>query len=121
MLVRCGTGFPMNWKNLSCGLALVFFLMPALSVPFYSQSPYYQGKTVTILVSTDAGGTADLWVKALAAYLQKYIPGNPTIVTEYMPGGGGRRAANHFNTAPQHAQTSDGDSAGSDAQDTPRS
>jgi len=111
----------MNWKNLTSGLALAFCLVPASSVPLYSQSPYYQGKTVTILVSTDAGGTADLRVKALAAYLQKYIPGNPTIVTEYMPGGGGRRAANHFNTAPQHAQTTDGDSAGSDAQDIPRS
>ncbi|HUF42358.1 MAG TPA: hypothetical protein VMR20_10400, partial [Verrucomicrobiae bacterium] len=27
---------------------------------------------------------------------QKYIPGNPTIVMEYMAGGGGRRAANHL-------------------------
>ena len=85
----------MNWKNLLCGLALAFCLVPASSVLLYSQSPYYQGKTVTILVSTDAGGTADLRVKALALYLQKYIPGNPTIVTEYMPGGGGRKAANH--------------------------
>ena len=29
-------------------------------------------------------------------YLQKYIPGNPTIVMEYMPGGGGRKAANQI-------------------------
>jgi tripartite-type tricarboxylate transporter receptor subunit TctC len=28
-------------------------------------------------------------------FLQKYIPGNPNIVNEYMPGGGGRKAANH--------------------------
>ena len=56
----------MNWKNLLCGLALAFCLVPASSVLLYSQSPYYQGKTVTILVSTDAGGTADLRIKALA-------------------------------------------------------
>jgi tripartite-type tricarboxylate transporter receptor subunit TctC len=28
-------------------------------------------------------------------FLQKYIPGNPTIINEFMPGGGGRKAANH--------------------------
>jgi tripartite-type tricarboxylate transporter receptor subunit TctC len=36
-----------------------------------------------------------LRVKSLVPYLQKYIPGNPTIGLEYMPGGGGRKAANH--------------------------
>ena len=28
-------------------------------------------------------------------FLQKHIPGNPTIVMQYMDGGGGRKAANH--------------------------
>ncbi|HEY2917416.1 MAG TPA: hypothetical protein VGK77_00335 [Candidatus Binatia bacterium] len=32
-------------------------------------------------------------------YLKKYIPGNPTIVNEYMPGGGGRKAANYLFSA----------------------
>jgi tripartite-type tricarboxylate transporter receptor subunit TctC len=41
-----------------------------------------------------------LRVKSLVPYLQKYITGNPTIVLEYMPGSGGRKAANHvFRTA----------------------
>ena len=34
-------------------------------------------------------------VRAMIPFLQKYIPGNPNIVSEYMPGGGGRKAANH--------------------------
>ena len=34
-------------------------------------------------------------VKAMLPFLQKYIPGNPTIVSEFMPGGGSRKAANH--------------------------
>jgi tripartite-type tricarboxylate transporter receptor subunit TctC len=29
-------------------------------------------------------------------YLSKYIPGNPTIVIEFMPGAGGRKAANYM-------------------------
>ncbi len=34
-------------------------------------------------------------VKTVVPYLRKYIPGNPTIVVEFIEGGGGRRAANH--------------------------
>ena len=41
------------------------------------------------------GGVGDLRTKAILPFLQKYIPGNPTIVPEYMPGGGGRQAANY--------------------------
>jgi hypothetical protein len=29
-------------------------------------------------------------------FMQKYIPGNPTIVNEYMPGGGGSKTANYI-------------------------
>ena len=34
--------------------------------------------------------------KAVVPFLQKYIPGNPTILMQYMDGGGGRKAANHL-------------------------
>jgi tripartite-type tricarboxylate transporter receptor subunit TctC len=72
----------------------------------YAQAPFYQGKTITVIVSSDAGGTSDVRVKSLVSYLQKYIPGTPTIVVEYMPGGGGRKAANHiFRTVKPDALT----------------
>jgi tripartite-type tricarboxylate transporter receptor subunit TctC len=61
----------------------------------FSQTPFYQGKTITVVQIVGAGGTGDLRRKALFPYLQKYIPGNPTIVSDYMPGGGGRKAANY--------------------------
>ena len=32
----------------------------------------------------------------MTPFLQKYIPGNPTVVREFMPGGGSRKAANHI-------------------------
>ena len=73
--------------------ALLLIVSPAVSV--YAQAPFYQGKTITIIVSSDAGGTSDVRVKSLVPYLQKHIPGSPTVVVEYMPGGGGRKAANH--------------------------
>ena len=66
----------------------------------YSQSDFYRGKTITIIHGRSAGGSGEYRARAVAPFLQKYIPGNPTIVHEYMDGGGGRKAANHiFNTA----------------------
>jgi tripartite-type tricarboxylate transporter receptor subunit TctC len=84
--------------------ALVIFIavlmQPGLSPNSgFSQVPFYQGKTIRI-INNDPGGTAGTRVKTVAPYLRKYIPGNPTIVVEFIEGGGGRRAANHvFNSA----------------------
>jgi tripartite-type tricarboxylate transporter receptor subunit TctC len=61
-----------------------------------AQAPFYQGKTITMIVSTAPGGTGDLRVKAMAPILRKNIPGNPPIAMEYMDGGGGRKAANYL-------------------------
>jgi tripartite-type tricarboxylate transporter receptor subunit TctC len=79
-----------------CGL-LLFFSDSALS-----QTPFYQGKTVTILQGTEPGGSSDMLTRSMIPFLQKHIPGNPTIVSEYMPGGGGIKAANQVfkNTKP---------------------
>lgn len=62
----------------------------------FAQTSFFQGKTVTIIQSSAPGGVGDMRTKAVVPFLQKYIPGNPTVVMEYMPGGGGRKAANHF-------------------------
>jgi len=74
--------------------ALLAFLVVAPGAAL-AQTTFYQGKTVTIVQGRDPGGTGDMRVRALLPFLQKYIPGNPTIVNEYMPGGGSRKAANH--------------------------
>jgi tripartite-type tricarboxylate transporter receptor subunit TctC len=84
-------------RILSSALLAQLVLLPGL---LYSQSDFYQGKTVTIIHGRSAGGSGDVRARAVAPFLQKYIPGNPTIVHEYMDGGGGRKAANHiFNSA----------------------
>jgi tripartite-type tricarboxylate transporter receptor subunit TctC len=61
-----------------------------------SQAPFYQGKTITFINAVGAGGTGDLRGKPVVSVLSRHIPGNPTIVTEYMPGAGGRKGANHI-------------------------
>lgn len=61
-----------------------------------AQEPFYQGKTITVIATTAPGGTGDMRVKGLLPTLRKHIPGNPTLVIEYMDGGGGRKGANYL-------------------------
>jgi tripartite-type tricarboxylate transporter receptor subunit TctC len=74
----------------------IMLVSPVLPDYAFSQEPVYKGKTVTVLQGRAPGGAGDLRVRALMPFLQKYIPGHPHITVEYMPGGGGRKAANHI-------------------------
>jgi tripartite-type tricarboxylate transporter receptor subunit TctC len=82
-------------KKLTVLAGLAVFAWVSLAGHGFAQSDFYKGKTITVVQIVGAGGTGDLRRKALFPFLQKYIPGNPTIVSDYMPGGGGRKAANH--------------------------
>jgi tripartite-type tricarboxylate transporter receptor subunit TctC len=59
-------------------------------------TPYFQGKTVLLVQGREAGGTGALRVQAAIPYLRKYLPGEPVIVTQFMTGGGGRKATNYI-------------------------
>ena len=83
----------MRELTVSAVLAMLVCVTPARHGS--AQSDFYKGKTITVVQIVDAGGTGDLRRKALFPFLQKYIPGNPTILSDYMPGGGGRKAANY--------------------------
>jgi len=84
-------------RILSSALLVQLVLLPDF---IYSQSDFYRGKTITIIHGRSAGGSGEYRARSVAPFLQKYIPGNPTVAHEYMDGGGGRKAANHiFNTA----------------------
>jgi tripartite-type tricarboxylate transporter receptor subunit TctC len=69
------------------------WLLPSFA---FGQVPFYQGKTITLIQARDPGDTGDLRVKATIPFLKKYIPGQPTILVEYMPGGGGRKGVNYI-------------------------
>lgn len=70
------------------------FLMTPVAA--HAQTNFYEGKTVTLLATTAPGGSGDLRIKAVVPFLRKHIPGNPSIVMEYIDGGGGRKGANHL-------------------------
>ena len=65
-----------------------------------ADTPYYQGKTIRIVVGFTSGGFYDRWARMLARYMPKYIPGKPEMIVQNMPGAGGMIAANYaFNVA----------------------
>ena len=81
----------------------IIVLLAALSpVLVQAQTNFYAGKTVTIQIGFSAGGSDDAWGHLIAQYLEKYLPGNPTVVPENMPGAGSLRVANEiYNIAPK--------------------
>jgi tripartite-type tricarboxylate transporter receptor subunit TctC len=74
----------------------LFVSVAFLPTHAHSQANFYEGKTITLIAFTAPGGSGDLRVKAAVPFLKKHIPGNPTVVIEYMDGGGGRKGANHL-------------------------
>jgi tripartite-type tricarboxylate transporter receptor subunit TctC len=63
---------------------------------------FYRSKTVRIVVGFSAGGGYDQYSRLIGRHLSKYIPGNPAVIVENMPGVGSIIAANHlFNASPK--------------------
>jgi len=83
-------------KQLLRNLSMFGLLCCMLSGYALAQSNFYEGKTVTLIATTSAGGTGDLRVKAMVPFLKKHIPGNPTVVIQYIDGGGGRKGTNYL-------------------------
>lgn len=57
---------------------------------------FFDGKTITMIQGRNAGNLGDLRVRAVTANLPRFIPGNPTLVNDYMPGAGGKKAVNRL-------------------------
>ena len=74
-------------------LACLFLLSVTGTVS--AQTPFYQGKTVRIVVGNLVGDTHDLFARAYARSMGRYLPGNPEIIVQNMPGAGTMIAANH--------------------------
>jgi len=86
----------MKRTKISSGILFLLLVLWLLPGPAFSQAPYYQGKTITIVRGGEPGGTGDMQARALLPYLKKYIPGEPHIVIENMPGAAGMKAVNYI-------------------------
>ena len=83
--------------NRKLTVAVLTALLTGLSFSAgFAQAPFYAGKTITIIRGSAPGGVGEMRTRAVANYLKKHVPGNPTVVIEFMPGAGGTKAANHL-------------------------
>jgi tripartite-type tricarboxylate transporter receptor subunit TctC len=73
---------------------LTFTVLFLLSSGAHAQAPFYQRKTITIVVGYLAGDGYDIWARLLAAHLARHIPGEPNIIVQNQPGAGSLIAAN---------------------------
>ncbi|HET7679300.1 MAG TPA: tripartite tricarboxylate transporter substrate-binding protein [Xanthobacteraceae bacterium] len=89
---------------LTRGIAAFLVSLALAAVPAQADavSDFYKGKTVTVIVGYGTGGGYDVFARLLARHLGKYIPGNPSVIVQNMPGAGSMRAVNAlYNTAPK--------------------
>src|SRR5215470_8048515 len=63
---------------------------------------FYKGKDLRMIISSSVGGGYDIYARLIAKHLTRYLPGNPAIVPQNMPGAGGIAGANYiYNVAPK--------------------
>ena len=60
----------------------------------FSQADFYKGKTIKILRGGGPGGSGEFQTRALMRVLEKHIPGQPSLMLEFVSGAAGRKAAN---------------------------
>ena len=95
----------MNGKtNLSIAmrcLSLVSTMVLALAAPVQAED-FYAGKQITVVAGYAAGSTYDANARWIARHMKRYIPGEPNMIVQNMPGAGTLLAANHIeNIAPK--------------------
>ncbi|HET8563776.1 MAG TPA: hypothetical protein VFM35_07895 [Candidatus Binatia bacterium] len=75
----------------------VFIQLCFLAIPvLLPAQENFKGKTIKIIAGFPSGGGVDLEARLLARFLERYIPGNPTLIVQNMPGAGGMVASNWF-------------------------
>ena len=69
------------------------------STPAWAQAPFYEGKTVTVVIGA-SGGSLEIAARIAARHLGKHLPGNPNVIVQNMTGAAHLVATNHvYNVA----------------------
>jgi tripartite-type tricarboxylate transporter receptor subunit TctC len=85
------------FKVIGLVFVLNFELLNPLNLQLlFAQANFYQGKTITIIVSTKAGDVYDLYPRLLAEFMPKHIPGNPNIIIQNVAGAAGLIGTNQI-------------------------
>jgi tripartite-type tricarboxylate transporter receptor subunit TctC len=60
-----------------------------------ARPPFFQGKTINMIINFSAGGPTDTEGRLVARHLADHIPGNPIIIVRNMGGAGGAIGVNY--------------------------
>src|SRR5262245_65919930 len=90
-------------------LSLLFaFSLSSSAIAQTSVEDFYRGRQVNLIVGYGPGGGYDTAARLLARYLPRFLPGNPTVVVQTLPGDGSMRATNWLSTrAPRAGWTTE--------------
>jgi tripartite-type tricarboxylate transporter receptor subunit TctC len=75
-------------------MSIACMLLAAAKVD--AQAPFFQGKTIRVIIGTPPGNLYDLWGRLIVAHMGKHIPGNPDFIVQNMPGAGHVVAVNYL-------------------------
>ena len=81
-------------KNLSA--AAMICAASLLAAQASAQKVDFAGKRVLVTVPFAPGGGSDVYIRAMQPYLEKYLPGHPTIIVLNVPGSRSIPGANRF-------------------------
>jgi tripartite-type tricarboxylate transporter receptor subunit TctC len=82
-------------RTSSFTLILLLWLFDSKTFVHAQTDPFYKGKQVRIIVGASAGGFYDRWARLLARFIPKYLPGDPSMIVQTMPGAGSLVATNY--------------------------
>jgi tripartite-type tricarboxylate transporter receptor subunit TctC len=74
----------------SLGIWLAVVGLPfMLAAPALGAAPYYEGKGIEVIIPFPVAGGSDIWIRTIAPYLEKQIPGSPKFNFRNIGGGRG--------------------------------
>jgi tripartite-type tricarboxylate transporter receptor subunit TctC len=77
-------------------LTVVVALLAASAARAQSVADFYKGKTVFLQIGSGPGGVYDIMGRMVARHIGQYIPGEPKVIPQNVPGGGSLQLANQF-------------------------
>lgn len=86
----------MNAKKLASAVAVLAGVMAVTPAAAQTPEDFYKGKTIHFIIGYAPGSGYDLYARLLARHYGRHIPGNPTIISQNMPGAGSLAAANYL-------------------------
>lgn len=82
-------------RRITIACAITVLSMGSLALA-QSAKPFYEGKTLNIVVASGPGASTDIGARLVGRFLGKHIPGNPNTLVQNLPGAGGLVAANQL-------------------------